>query len=89
MAISAPQIVATLISSAIFKAAQKPEGMPGDDSVGWVLRFGGLAALTAAYFTWRVGEERDSAPGGGRSARIGMVRGYERVRDEGLEDGGV
>ncbi|KAI1978823.1 hypothetical protein LOZ53_004522 [Ophidiomyces ophidiicola] len=56
VAVSFPQIVSTLISSIIFKALQKPRGEPWDDSVGWVLRFGGCAALGAAYFTSRLGE---------------------------------
>ena len=59
VAIASPQIIATLVSSAIFKLAQKPRGVAGDDSVGWVLRFGGLAALVAAYMTSRVGEEAE------------------------------
>lgn len=58
VAVSAPQIVATLISSIIFKLTQKPRGVAGDDSVGWVLRIGGIAALVAAYMTYRVEEER-------------------------------
>lgn len=57
VAIAAPQVIATLVSSAIFKALQKPRGTPGDNSVAWVLRFGGLAALVAAYLTTRVAEE--------------------------------
>lgn len=64
VAISAPQILATLVSSGIFKATQKPRGSAGDDSVGWVLRFGGCAALIAAFFTWRIKEE--GARGRGR-----------------------
>jgi len=63
VAIAAPQIIATLMSSAIFRALQKPRGEVGDDSVGWVLRVGGVAALVAAYMTTRVGEE--SGGGGG------------------------
>ncbi|KAL8796456.1 MAG: hypothetical protein Q9195_001130 [Heterodermia aff. obscurata] len=59
VAVSAPQILATLVSSAIFKVTQKPRGSAGDDSVGWVLRFGGLAALVAAYMTSRIGEEAE------------------------------
>ena len=59
VAVSAPQIISTLVSSAIFRLAQKPRGSPWDDSVGWVLRFGGCAALVAAYMTSRVGEEGD------------------------------
>ncbi|KAI4177741.1 MAG: hypothetical protein LQ343_000205 [Gyalolechia ehrenbergii] len=57
VATSAPQMLATLVSSAIFRIAQKPRGEPGDDSVGWVLRFGGVAALVAAYMTSRLREE--------------------------------
>jgi len=60
VAIAAPQVIATLVSSVIFKALQKPRGSVGDDSVAWVLRFGGCAALVAAYLTRRVGEEEDS-----------------------------
>lgn len=71
VAISAPQILATLVSSGIFKATQKPRGSAGDDSVGWVLRFGGCAALIAAYFTYRIGEE------GGRKTRKGFEEGSE------------
>lgn len=59
VAIAAPQVIATLISSVIFRALQKPRGTPGDDSVAWVLRFGGLCALLAAYMTTRLGEEKD------------------------------
>ena len=56
VAVSAPQVISTLISSIIFKLLQKPRGVPGDDSVGWVLRFGGLSALAAAWFTRNVSE---------------------------------
>lgn len=56
VAISFPQIFSSLICSAIFKAAQKPRGEPWDDSVGWVLRFGGCAALVAAVLTKRLAE---------------------------------
>ena len=57
VAASAPQMISSLVSSAIFKATQKPRGSPDDDSVGWVLRFGGMAALVATYMIYRVGEE--------------------------------
>lgn len=56
VAVSFPQIFSSLICSAIFKAAQKPRGEPWDDSVGWVLRFGGCAALVAAWLTRRLAE---------------------------------
>ncbi|KAK5256631.1 hypothetical protein LTR40_010148, partial [Exophiala xenobiotica] len=59
VAISAPQIVATLISSAIFKLLQKPRNVPGDVSVGWTLRIGGAATLIAAFITWKMQEPAD------------------------------
>ncbi|KAF2004389.1 hypothetical protein P154DRAFT_519261 [Amniculicola lignicola CBS 123094] len=59
VAIAAPQVIATLVSSVIFRALQKPRGTPGDNSVAWVLRFGGLCALAAAYMTTRVKEEKE------------------------------
>ncbi|KAI7493918.1 hypothetical protein KC357_g917 [Hortaea werneckii] len=55
--IAAPQVIATLASSLIFKGLQKPRGTIGDDSVAWVLRFGGLAPVAAAFMTRKVREE--------------------------------
>lgn len=81
VAIAAPQMVATLVSSAIFKLAQKPRGEPYDWSVAWVLRFGGLAALVAAFFTWRVHEaEAVERPKGRKERGTGE-------EEEGLRDG--
>lgn len=59
VALSAPQVLATLISSVIFKFLQKPRNVPGDTSVGWTLRIGGLAALMAAFITYRMKEPAD------------------------------
>ncbi|EKG15878.1 Major facilitator superfamily domain general substrate transporter [Macrophomina phaseolina MS6] len=70
VAIAAPQVIATLVSSALFKALQKPRGTPGDDSVAWVLRFGGCCALIAAFLTKRVYEENQDALQA--SARVGQ-----------------
>ena len=56
VAIAAPQIFATLVCSLIFKAIQKPRGVAGDESTAWVLRFGGMVALGAAYMTSRIAE---------------------------------
>lgn len=61
VAIAAPQIIATLVSSAIFKMLQKPRGTPGDNSVAWVLRFGGCCALVAAWLTLRVREDAEDS----------------------------
>lgn len=57
VAVSAPQILSSLICSAIFKMAQKPRGEPWDDSVGWVLRFGGCATVLAAWLTSRLSDK--------------------------------
>lgn len=56
VAVSSPQILATLVSSVIFHYLQTPRNVPGDTSVGWTLRLGGVAALAAASVTYRLGE---------------------------------
>lgn len=83
VAVAAPQIVATLVSSAIFKLAQKQRGEPYDTSVGWVLRFGGLAALVAALFTWRIREDAEPVKGNGtkREGGIGEEEGILREQE--------
>ena len=59
--------------------------MPYDDSVGWVLRFGGLAALAAAFFTWRIDEEGDGRRKYQRVGKDGADGSAEE--GEGLRDG--
>lgn len=63
VSVAAPQVVATVISSIIFKVLQKPRGSAGDTSIAWVLRFGGLCALAAAWRTRYVhnGDEVDES----------------------------
>lgn len=56
VAVSAPQVIATLVSSAVFRALQKPRNVPGDLSVAWTLRLGGIAVLVSAFYTWRMRE---------------------------------
>lgn len=56
VAIAAPQVISTLVSSVIFRALQRPRNVPGDNSVAWALRFGGLAALGAAWLVRGVRE---------------------------------
>ncbi|KKZ59945.1 hypothetical protein EMCG_05236 [[Emmonsia] crescens] len=68
VAVSFPQILSTLVSSVIFNALQEPRGEPGDDSVGWVLRFGGLATIGAAVVANRLEE------GGGAGSRGNRLR---------------
>lgn len=52
--ICAPQAIATLISSVIFRALQKPRGSVGDESLGWVLRCSAIGALAAAWLCRRI-----------------------------------
>ena len=65
VAISTPQILATLISSLVFHALQKERGVPGDASVGWVLRIGGVAALVASWWARGLAEGEGGGMGGG------------------------
>ena len=63
VSISAPQVIATVGSSVVFKLLQRPRGTAGDDSVDWVLRLAAVSALVAAYMSSRVREE-DRSHGG-------------------------
>jgi solute carrier family 45, member 1/2/4 len=79
VAISAPQVISTLISSLIFRIAAKPRGSPGDESVAWCFRFGGLCALAAAYLTTRVAEENKGVRGKERGVSRDQPQLYDRV----------
>lgn len=59
MAIAAPQIIATVASSVIFRFFQKPRGTPGDHSIAIVMALGGIAVLASAYFIHLI---KDEAP---------------------------
>jgi solute carrier family 45 protein 1/2/4 len=59
VSIAAPQVIATLGSSLIFRSLQKPRGTPGDRSMPVVLAVGGIFALTAAYMASRLAEEKE------------------------------
>ncbi|KAI5465850.1 major facilitator superfamily domain-containing protein [Mariannaea sp. PMI_226] len=54
MAIAAPQIIATLGSSIIFKIWQKPRGTPGDHSYSVVLALGGACVFISSFFVARI-----------------------------------
>lgn len=62
MSIAAPQIIANVGSSIIFKIWQKPRGTPGDKSIGIVLAMGGLFVLVAASFVTRIRDDAPPAP---------------------------
>ncbi|KAK3322179.1 major facilitator superfamily domain-containing protein [Apodospora peruviana] len=59
MAIAAPQIIATVVSSIIFRFFQKPRGTPGDHSIAIVLALGGITVLISALFIHRIKDEPD------------------------------
>jgi len=59
VAVSSPQVLATLMSSVVFKFLQKPRNEPGDTSVSWTMRIGGLAALGAAFLASRLSDGDD------------------------------
>lgn len=72
MSIATPQVIATLGSSLIFKALQKPRGTPGDRSMPAVLAAGGIFTLIAAFMASRLAEEKEvpiEVPGTGRPTR--------------------
>lgn len=56
MAIAAPQIIATVGSSIIFKIWQKPRGTPGDHSMAIVLALGGVFVLGSTFFVGAIKE---------------------------------
>ncbi|CDK30050.1 unnamed protein product [Kuraishia capsulata CBS 1993] len=53
--VAAPQIISSLASSLLFRLLALKKGEEGfDDSLGWVFRFGGLAAIGALVLSMRV-----------------------------------
>lgn len=57
MAIAAPQIIATLGSSLIFKLFEKPRGTPGDHSIAIVMAIGGVTVGASAWFIHLIKDE--------------------------------
>ena len=93
MAIAAPQIIATVASSIIFRMFQKPRGVPGDHSIAIVLALGGITVFVSAFFIHRIRDEPapsvgdvmsvmedgdGDAPGGSSSRRPSTVRSRSR-----------
>jgi solute carrier family 45 protein 1/2/4 len=85
MSVAAPQILATIGSSIIFKFLQKPRGVPGDHSMSVVLACGGIFTLVAAYLTSRIkdqielpeGMRAEEGEAGSRRAHAGSRRSSE------------
>jgi solute carrier family 45, member 1/2/4 len=70
VSIASPQVIATVISSIIFKFLQKPRGTPGDRSMPVVMAVGGLFALIGALMANRLAEEKDEIIPGASSDGI-------------------
>jgi solute carrier family 45 protein 1/2/4 len=60
VSIAAPQVIATLGSSIVFRFLQKPRGTPGDRSMPAVFAIGGIFALIAAFMASRLQEEKEA-----------------------------
>lgn len=63
MAIAAPQIIATLGSSIIFRIFEKPRGTPGDHSIAIVMAIGGVTVGASAWFIHLIKDEPEGLPG--------------------------
>jgi len=96
MAIAAPQMIATFLSSIIFRIFQKPRGTPGDHSIAVVLALGGLTVLIAAYFVHQIEDEpavtvdefsaieEGDAPSSGRPS-LSRTQSFEQPSRKSLE----
>lgn len=62
MAVAAPQIIATVGSSLLFKIFQKPRGTPGDHSIAIVMAIGGVAVGASAWFIHLIKDEPADLP---------------------------
>ncbi|CAK7204920.1 hypothetical protein SEUCBS139899_007682 [Sporothrix eucalyptigena] len=89
MAIAAPQIIATVGSSIIFKFLQKPRGTPGDHSIAVVMALGGVTVLLAAYYVTKIEDEPDvdTSVVGDLGADGPYYTAVESGHDAGSEDG--
>ncbi|KAI6785719.1 General alpha-glucoside permease [Emericellopsis cladophorae] len=74
MAIAAPQMIATVASSIIFKIWQKPRGTPGDHSLAIVLALGGVCVLFASFFVAQIKDD----PSMPADAMLGVEQGDGR-----------
>lgn len=81
MSVAAPQTIATLGSSIIFKFFQKPRGVPGDRSFSIVMAAGGVSTLVAAYLTSRIKDEIEVP---GEAAEEGRLRHPRRSTEHSL-----
>lgn len=77
MAIAAPQIIATVGSSLIFKIFQKPRGTPGDHSIAIVMAIGGVTVGASAWFIHLIKDESEGLPTDGLEVDVETGDGEE------------
>ncbi|OLN88093.1 General alpha-glucoside permease 1 [Colletotrichum chlorophyti] len=92
MAIAAPQIIATVGSSFIFRIWQKPRGTPGDHSIAIVLALGGIAVLVSSFFVATIKESptlpadamvaAEEGDGTGAGSRPGTARSRNKSYEQ-------
>ncbi|CAN8097009.1 unnamed protein product [Discula destructiva] len=92
MAIAAPQILATMGSSLIFKFFQKPRSEAGDHSYAIVMAIGGITVGASAWFIHLIRDEpevgvvddveSDGANGEEREALSPLARRFDGAADE-------
>lgn len=77
MAIAAPQIIATVGSSLIFKIFQKPRGTPGDHSIAIVMAIGGVTVGASAWFIHLIKDEPEETSADGLEVDVEAGEGDE------------
>lgn len=77
MAIAAPQIIATVGSSLIFKIFQKPRGTPGDHSIAIVMAIGGVTVGASAWFIHLIKDEPEENSADGLEVDVEAGEGDE------------
>ncbi|EGS20883.1 uncharacterized protein CTHT_0027210 [Thermochaetoides thermophila DSM 1495] len=88
MAIAAPQIIATILSSIIFRIFQKPRGVPGDHSIAIVLALGGLTVFVSAFLIHTIRDDPGMPVDAFCAIEDGEVEDEDISRDERGETSG-
>lgn len=86
MAIAAPQIIATVGSSIIFKIWQKPRGTPGDHSIAVVLALGGACVLVSSFFVSQIKDDASLPADVIVDVEQGDTRGEGQAQDASAAD---
>lgn len=74
MSVATPQVLATMVSSLIFKIFQKPRGTPGDRSLPIVLTVFGLSVCVSVWLASRLSDKEEALPADVLAAGEGRPR---------------